>query len=70
MADKYIVESVVHNHAVKTEVWAHTPKEAQEYVKRIYGDAYSHSFRTTRVPGSGMNGTEEYKWRRDRGMLK
>ena len=68
MADKYIVESVVNNHAVKTEVWAHTPKEAQEYVKRMYGDAYSHSFRTTRV--SGTNGTEEYNWRRDRGMLK
>lgn len=67
MADKYSVESVVNHTAVKTEVWAHTPKEAQEYAKRIYGDAYSHSFRTTRI--SGSNGPEEYKWRRERGML-
>ena len=52
MADKYIVESVVNNHAVKTEVWAHTPKKAQDYAKKIYGDAYSHSFRTTRVSGT------------------
>lgn len=70
MADKWIVESVVNHAAVTTEVWAHAAKEAQEYVKRLYGPAYSHSFRTTREPGGGMKGPEEFKWRRDRGMLK
>jgi len=70
MGCKWMVESVVNNHAVKDEVWAHTEKEAREYVKRMYGDAYSHSFRTVRIPTKPEDYTDEYKWRRDRGLLK
>ncbi len=70
MGSKWMVESVVNNHKVKDEVWAHTENEAKEYVKRMYGDAYSYSFRTMRIPTKPEDYTDEYKWRRDRGMLK
>lgn len=68
MSSKWLVESVVNNHAVKTEVWAYTEKEAKEYVQRLYGKAYSHSFRTTRLPTNIKDYQEEFKWRRDRGL--
>lgn len=70
MGCKWMVESVVNNHLVKDEVWAHTEKEAREYVQRMYGSSYSHSCRTTRIQTTYKDYGDEYAWRRDRGLLK